>query len=86
MMAMSFPATGFAMWLEIAHEPPFWVHLVTTFPLMFFLCVLPLRALKGWLVCSQFYHKAEEGRLAPAKPRSSVSALPEAPSAAFLAR
>lgn len=70
MMAMSFPATGFAMWLEIAHEPPFWVHLITTFPLMFLLCVLPLRALKGWLVCSQFYHKAEEGRLAPvsAKP------------------
>jgi len=65
MMVMSFPATGFAMWLEITREPPYWVHLITTFPLMFALCVLPLRALKGWLVCSQYYYRAEEGRLAP---------------------
>jgi uncharacterized protein (DUF983 family) len=26
-------------------------------------CVLPLRPLKGWLVASQFFFKAREGRL-----------------------
>ena len=72
MMVMAFPVTGFALWLEVAYEAPFWVHLVTSLPLLLALCILPLRPLKGWLVCSQYYHKAEEGRLAspspPAKP------------------
>jgi len=40
------------------------VHLVTTLPLLIVLCALPLRPLKGWLVCSQYFYKAEEGRLA----------------------
>jgi hypothetical protein len=31
--------------------------------------------LKGWLVASQFFHKAEEGRLAaPATPKDSPAA------------
>lgn len=65
MMVMAFPVTGFALWLEVAYEAPFWVHLVTSLPLLLALCILPLRPLKGWLVYSQYYHKAEEGRLAP---------------------
>jgi uncharacterized protein (DUF983 family) len=69
MMVMAFPVTGFALWLEVAYEAPVWVHLVTSLPLLLALCILPLRPLKGWLVCSQYYHKAEEGRLAsPATP------------------
>ncbi len=65
MMIMSFPVVGFALWFDAAVSPPWWVHLVTTLPLLLLLCVLPLRPLKGWLVCSQFVYKAEEGRLAP---------------------
>jgi uncharacterized protein (DUF983 family) len=67
MMVMAFPITGFALWLDMKYEPPFWVHLVTSLPLLLLLSILPLRPLKGWLVCSQFYHKAEEGRLAPSQ-------------------
>jgi uncharacterized protein (DUF983 family) len=61
MMVMAFPITGFALWLDVKYEPPFWVHLVTSLPLLLLLCILPLRPLKGWLICSQFYHEAEAG-------------------------
>jgi hypothetical protein len=31
---------------------------------MFLTCVPPLRPLKGWLVASQYYYKAEQGKIA----------------------
>jgi uncharacterized protein (DUF983 family) len=50
---------GFA---DPADGPPFWVHLVTSLPFLVLTCTLPLRPLKGWLVCSQFFYKAREAR------------------------
>ena len=64
MTFMAFPAVGFGWWLDATYEPPIWVHLVTTLPMLLLLCIAPLRPLKGWLVASQYVHKAEEGRLA----------------------
>jgi uncharacterized protein (DUF983 family) len=58
------PAVVLAVWIEIAFQAPYWVHLFTTLPFLLLTCILPLRPLKGWLVASQFYFKAEEGRLA----------------------
>lgn len=57
------PVVIFAVWLEVVYQPPYWVHLVTTLPLIFLTCIPPLRPLKGWLVASQYVYKAEEGRL-----------------------
>ncbi len=57
------PSAFFAVWLEVAYSPPFWVHLVTSLPIILLTCIPPLRPLKGWLVASQYFHKAEEGRL-----------------------
>lgn len=57
------PALAFALWLQLTYEPPIWVHLFTTLPLTIAACVALLRPLKGWLVCSQFFHKAEEGSI-----------------------
>lgn len=57
------PALAFALWIQLAFEPPIWVHLLVTLPVTALACVLLLRPLKGWLVCSQFFHKAEEGRI-----------------------
>jgi uncharacterized protein (DUF983 family) len=34
MMTMAFPVTAFGIWVELAYEPPLWVHLVTTLPLL----------------------------------------------------
>ena len=57
------PAVIFALLLEIFASPPVWVHLLTSLPLLLATTVLPIRPLKGWLVASQFYFKAQEGRL-----------------------
>ena len=57
------PAVAFAIWLEVAYTAPYWVHLVTTLPLILLTCIPLLRPLKGWLVASQYFYKAEEGRL-----------------------
>ena len=48
------------VWLQVALEPPFWVHLLTSFPLISLGCALPLRPIKGWLVASQYVNKAQE--------------------------
>ncbi len=60
------PCMGFAVWLQMAYDPPVWVHLLTTLPVMLLFCLPPLRLIKGWLVASQFFHKAQEVRFAPA--------------------
>jgi uncharacterized protein (DUF983 family) len=73
MTIWAFPALGFALWVELALEPPLWVHVLTSLPLLVLGCMALLRPLKGWLVCSQYVHKAEEGRLiydAPKHPPS----------------
>lgn len=57
------PALAFALWLQLTYEPPIWVHVFTTLPVTLAACVALLRPLKGWLVCSQFFHKAEEGSI-----------------------
>ena len=58
------PAVILAAWIEIEFQAPYWVHLVTTLPFLLATCIPPLRPLKGWLVASQFFYKAGEGRLA----------------------
>ena len=69
MMFVCVPAAAFPLWLELTYNPPTWVHFVTTLPLILLTCIPPLQPLKGWLVAAQFFHKAEEGRLAKPKPR-----------------
>jgi uncharacterized protein (DUF983 family) len=57
------PAVAFALLLQIQLDPPAWVHFVTSLPFLIATCLVPLRPLKGWLVCSQFFFKAREGRI-----------------------
>lgn len=57
---VAFPLTFFVVWLQAAYNPPFWVHLITSVPLMAFGCILPLQPIKGWLVASQYVNKAHE--------------------------
>jgi len=57
------PGVIVALMIEIIFQAPFWVHLFTTLPFLLVTCILPLRPLKGWLVASQFFYKAQEGRL-----------------------
>ena len=71
MMGMAVPVTAFGIWVELAFEPPLWVHAVTTLPVILLLCVLPLRFLKGALVASQYVNKAQEARFGDDPPRAS---------------
>jgi uncharacterized protein (DUF983 family) len=77
MMGMGIPITAVGVWIELAFDPPLWVHLVTTLPFLLLACTLPLRFLKGFLVASQYLNKAEETRFTsvPRKP-SDKSPLP----------
>lgn len=61
------PAVTVALLLEIKFSPPFWVHLLTSLPFLLLTCIPPLRPLKGWLICSQYFFRAREGRLAAGK-------------------
>ena len=58
------PSVLFAVWLEVSFNVPLWVHFAVSVPVILLSCLLPLRPLKGWLVASQYFHKAEEGRIA----------------------
>lgn len=75
------PSVVLALWIEAAFTAPYWVHLFTSLPFLLLTCVPPLRPLKGWLVASQYFYKAGEGRLvtgtAPSRPIDPVR--PQAP-------
>ncbi len=57
------PSVILTLWIELHFSPPFWVHLLTSFPFLLLTCLGPLRPLKGWLVASQYVFKAREGVL-----------------------
>ena len=57
------PSVALAVMIEAIYQPPFWVHLFSSLPFMLLTCVLPLRPLKGWLLSSQYFDKAEHGKL-----------------------
>ena len=50
------------MTFEFTVHPPIWVHFVFTFPLIAAMCLGILRPFKGWMIASQYRHKALEAR------------------------
>lgn len=60
--------TGLAIWLELAVEPPLWVHLAL-WPLLTLISVVGLlRIAKGLLISLEYRNAAREGRIAPPRP------------------
>ncbi len=57
------PAVIFALMLEIFANASLLMQVLLTGPFLVATCLLPLRPLKGWLTCSQYFFKAGEGRL-----------------------
>lgn len=57
------PSVELAVWLEVAFGASLLTQFLVTGPFMLLTCIPPLRPLKGWLVASQFFYKAEEGKL-----------------------
>jgi uncharacterized protein (DUF983 family) len=58
-----FLVVGLALWVEIAYEPPMWVHLAIFLPLVLIVVLGLLRPLKGLLIALQYRNRAEQGRL-----------------------
>lgn len=52
--------TGLAIWLQLAAEPPFWVHVILWVPLTAAAVVAGLRASKAWLLQAEYRRKASE--------------------------
>ena len=52
-----------ALGVEIAFEPPFWVHALLWLPLILATTLLPLRPMKGLMIALQYHHRAAEGRV-----------------------
>ncbi len=56
--------TGLAVALELAAEPPFWVHILLWLPLTALAGRSPRSALaKGLLLALEYRHRAREGRI-----------------------
>jgi uncharacterized protein (DUF983 family) len=68
--------TGLALWLQIAVEPPFWVHVILWVPLTAALVVGGLRASKAWLLIAEYRRAAGEGRIKDAQPEEQGPAGP----------
>ena len=54
--------TGAAVALELAVEPPFWIHFLLWLPLTAVLTIGLLRLAKGALLALEYRHQAREGR------------------------
>lgn len=55
--------TGLAVWLELAAEPPIWVHILLWLPLTAVLTVGLLRLAKAALLALEYRHQAREAQL-----------------------
>lgn len=55
--------TSLAIWLELAAEPPFWVHFLLWLPLTILLVLGLLRVSKGLLLALEYRHRAREGQI-----------------------
>lgn len=63
MLIAGFVVLGAALAVEIAYEPPIWLHLLLWLPAALIVCLGLLRPMKGLAVTLQFAHKAAEGKI-----------------------
>jgi uncharacterized protein (DUF983 family) len=68
MFFAGFIVVAAALGVEVAYQPPFWVHAVLWVPLIVLLTVGPLRPMKGLMIALQYHHRASEGQLAHRDP------------------
>lgn len=57
---VGFVVAGLASWVELAYEPPFWVHAVLWGPLILGLSLFILRVAKAWLIAMQYRHQRDD--------------------------
>ncbi|MBR0552494.1 DUF983 domain-containing protein [Stakelama marina] len=57
--------TILAVWVELAFEPPIWVHIILWVPLTLAGVLGALRLAKGMLITLEYRNAAREGRITP---------------------
>lgn len=62
-MLVGFVVVGLALVVEVAFQPPIWLHMALWLPLTLVLGLGMLRPLKGLMIAQQYRHSAKEGRL-----------------------
>lgn len=72
-LIIGFVIVGLALWMEVNHNPPLWLHFMLWVPLTLVLSLAALRMLKGLLIVLQYRNKAAEGRLESAPGREERS-------------
>ena len=63
-LIIGFVIVGLALWMEVNHNPPLWLHFLLWIPLTVVLSLFTLRALTGLMIVLQYRNRAAEGRLA----------------------
>jgi uncharacterized protein (DUF983 family) len=63
MLIIGFVVVGLALWIEVVHSPPLWLHFLLWVPLSLALCLGALRPLKGVMIALQYKNDAAEGRI-----------------------
>lgn len=64
MLFVGFIVVAAGISVEIAYEPPYWVHAVLWLPLTVILSIGLLRPFKGVFIALQYRHDAGEGQIA----------------------
>ena len=62
-LIIGFVVVGLALWMEVSHAPPLWLHFLLWVPLAILLSLAGLRLIKGLLLSLQYARSAAEGRL-----------------------
>jgi uncharacterized protein (DUF983 family) len=65
MFVAGFAVVGAALAVEIAYEPPIWVHLALWLPMASMMCLALLRPMKSLAIALQYANRAGEGRREP---------------------
>lgn len=60
-LVLGFVIVPLALFLELALEPPGWVHMVVWPPIILAGAIAMLRPMKAWLVAQQFKHRSTAG-------------------------
>jgi len=59
-LILGFLVVGLALWVELAYEPPFWVHAVLWVPFITIGALLLLRPFKATLIAMQYRHRRDD--------------------------
>lgn len=62
-LIIGFITVGLALWMEVTHAPPLWLHFLLWIPLTIVLSLAALRGLKGLLIVLQYRYKAASGQI-----------------------